>query len=132
MQALALKHLRRYINHRELRACILLARFRVEHVLPKADQANWQASRIKAWPQPGMCRTYCSSWLALHKDVNKLVLQSGHDSVDTVWRHYHRGTTEAAAKEFWALAYQLKSEINPCVGKCFTSPAEEWFPYGEF
>jgi len=41
--------------------------------------------------------------LAMHKDINKLVLQSGHTSVDTMWRHYHRGTTEAEAKKFWAI-----------------------------
>jgi len=39
----------------------------------------------------------------MHKDINKLVLQSGHTSVDTMWRHYHRGTTEAEAKKFWAI-----------------------------
>jgi integrase len=50
-----------------------------------------------------MRHTYCSNWLAEHKDINKLVLQSGHDSVDTMWRHYHRGTAEAAAAEFWAI-----------------------------
>jgi hypothetical protein len=50
-----------------------------------------------------MRHTYCSNWLAKHKDINKLVLQSGHDSVDTMWRHYHRGTTEADAKKFWVI-----------------------------
>ena len=50
-----------------------------------------------------MRHTYCSNWLAKHTDINKLVLQSGHDSVDTMWRHYHRGTTEAEAKKFWAI-----------------------------
>jgi integrase len=58
---------------------------------------------IKNWPQQGMRHTYCSNWLARHKDINNLVLQSGHDSVDTMWRHYHRGTTEAEAKKFWAI-----------------------------
>ena len=41
--------------------------------------------------------------LALHKDVNELVLQSGHDSVDTMWRNYHKGVTEKEAKNFWAI-----------------------------
>jgi integrase len=50
-----------------------------------------------------MRHSYCSYWLAMHKDINKLVLQSGHTSVDTMWRHYHRGTTEAEAKKFWAI-----------------------------
>ncbi len=65
--------------------------------------ANWKAAGLTAWPQQGMRHTYCSNWLAVHKDVNKLVLQSGHDSVDTMWRHYHRGTTEAAAAAFWVI-----------------------------
>jgi hypothetical protein len=51
----------------------------------------------------GMCHTYCSNWLAVHQDINKLVLQSGHDSVDTMWRHYHRGTMQAEAKNFWKI-----------------------------
>ena len=42
-------------------------------------------------------------WLAVHKDVNKLVLMSGHDSVDTMWRAYHAGVPEAEAKKFWAI-----------------------------
>jgi hypothetical protein len=39
----------------------------------------------------------------MHKDINKLVLQSGHTSVNTMWRYHHRGTTEADAKKFWAI-----------------------------
>jgi integrase len=66
-------------------------------------KANWEAAGIKQWPQQGMRHTYCSNWLALHKDINKLVLQSGHDSVDTMWRHYHRGTSETEAHQFWAI-----------------------------
>jgi hypothetical protein len=50
-----------------------------------------------------MRHTFCSNWLALHKDVNKLVLQSGHDSVDVMWRNYHRGVTETEAREFWSI-----------------------------
>ena len=55
------------------------------------------------WPQQGMRHTFCSNWLAQNKDVNKLVLQSGHDSVDTMWRAYHKGVTEAEAAKFWAI-----------------------------
>jgi len=53
--------------------------------------------------QQGMRHTYCSNWLAMHQDVNKLVLQSGHDSAETMWKHYHRGTTKADARKFWAI-----------------------------
>ena len=41
--------------------------------------------------------------VSVHKDINKLVLQSGHDSVDTMFRHYHRGSQEVEALAFWAL-----------------------------
>jgi len=68
-------------------------------------RANWSAAVGKKakWIQQGMRHTFCSNWLALHKDVNELVLQSGHDSVDTMWRNYHKGVTEKEAKKFWAI-----------------------------
>jgi hypothetical protein len=28
---------------------------------------------------------------------------SGHDSPDTLWRHYFKGTTELDAEQFWAI-----------------------------
>jgi integrase len=65
--------------------------------------ANWAAAGITQWTQQGMRHTYCSNWLAAYKDVNKLVLMSGHDSVDTMWRNYHKGITEAEAEKFWAI-----------------------------
>jgi hypothetical protein len=75
-------------------------------VLRAKRRANWSAAAgVKAqWIQQGMRHTFCSNWLALHKDVNELVLQSGHDSVDTMWRNYHKGVTEKDAKKFWAIA----------------------------
>jgi integrase len=66
-------------------------------------KANWTAARVTKWIQQGMRHTFCSNWLALNKDVNELVLQSGHDSVDTMWRNYHKGVTEVEAKKFWAI-----------------------------
>lgn len=65
--------------------------------------ANWQAAGITKWVQQGMRHTFCSNWLALNKDVNELVLQSGHDSVDTMWRNYHQGVPEAQAVKFWSI-----------------------------
>lgn len=67
-------------------------------------KTNWKAAGIEKWIQQGMRHTFCSNWLAFHKEVNELVLQSGHDSVDTMWRNYHKGVTEAEAKAFWAIA----------------------------
>jgi hypothetical protein len=66
-------------------------------------EANWTAAGITRWIQQGMRRTFCSNWLAFHKDVNELVLQSGHGSADTMWRNYHKGVTVTEAKKFWAI-----------------------------
>jgi integrase len=74
-----------------------------ESELRRHRRANWQAAGIVDWPQQGMRHTYCSNWLAVHKDVNRLVLMSGHDSVDTMWRNYHAGIPEAEAKRFWEI-----------------------------
>ena len=74
-----------------------------EHTLYARRQKDQETAGITHWPNSAMRHSYCSYWLAMHKDINKLVLQSGHTSVDTMWRHYHRGTTEAEAKKFWAI-----------------------------
>jgi integrase len=75
------------------------------NILRAKRRANWLASAGEKakWIQQGMRHTFCSNWLALHKDVNELVLQSGHDSVDTMWRNYHKGVTEKEAEKFWAI-----------------------------
>ena len=75
-------------------------------------RANWQAAGITKWTQQGMRHTFCSNWLALHKDVNRLVLMSGHDSVDTMWRNYHQGIPEAQAKAFWAIMPPASAASN--------------------
>jgi integrase len=76
-------------------------------------RTNWQAAGILKWPQQAMRHTYCSNWLAMHQDINKLVLQSGHDSVDTMWRHYHRGVTRAEAATFWKIRPPKTAKIVP-------------------
>jgi integrase len=63
--------------------------------------ANRARAGVSTWPQQGMRHTFCSYWLAIHKDINQLVLLSGHANVDTMWRHYHRGATETEARAFW-------------------------------
>jgi integrase len=74
-----------------------------ESELRRKRKANQIAARLDRWVHQGMRHTFCSNWLALHKDINKLVLLSGHDSVDSMWRHYHRGVTEADAQKFWTI-----------------------------
>jgi integrase len=64
---------------------------------------NYKAAGIRKWIQQGARHSFCSYWLALHKDVNKLVLQSGHTDADTMWTRYHAGVTESEALKFWSL-----------------------------
>jgi integrase len=74
-------------------------------MLRRKRRENWSAAAGEnaKWIQQGMRHTFCSNWLALHKDVNELVLQSGHDSVDTMWRNYHKGVTDKEAEKFWSI-----------------------------
>jgi integrase len=82
------------------------------HYLRTRRTANWKAAAGKGvkWIQDGMRHTFCSNWLAFHEKIDRLVLISGHDSVDTMWRHYYKGTTKAAATAFWHL---YPPAINP-------------------
>jgi integrase len=70
------------------------------NLLRKKRRTNWSAAAGEnaKWIQQGMRHTFCSNWLALHKNVNELVLQSGHDSVDTMWRNY-QGCNRERSKE---------------------------------
>ena len=80
--------------------------------LRRKRRANWLAAAggDAKWIQQGMRHTFCSNWLALHKDVNELVLQSGHDSVEVMWRNYHKGVTEKEAEKFWAIRPERGAE----------------------
>jgi len=83
-------------------------------VLRKKRRANWKAvaGEKARWVQQGARHTYCSCWLAIHGDINKLVLQSGHDSVDTMWRSYHKGVKKAEAQKFWAIMPPKKPDAK--------------------
>jgi integrase/recombinase XerD len=84
--------------------------------LRTARRANVEASSIERWPQQAMRHSFCSYWLAMHGDINRLVLLSGHDDVDTMWRHYHRGTPKAEAGNFWAITPEvIEAKIVPFV-----------------
>jgi integrase len=73
-------------------------------ILRKKRRANWVAVAGKArWVQQGMRHTFCSCWLAMHGDINKLVLQSGHASLDTMWKSYHKGVKKSQAEKFWSI-----------------------------
>jgi integrase len=66
-------------------------------------RTSYRAVGVKKWIQQGARHSYCSYWLAMHKDANKLVLQSGHTDADTMWTRYHAGVTEVEAAKFWVL-----------------------------
>jgi integrase len=74
-----------------------------ESVLYERRRQNRKRASITRWPNSAMRHTFCSNWLAQHGDVNRLVLVSGHTNVDTMWRHYHRGTPKAEAEKFWKI-----------------------------
>jgi integrase len=66
-------------------------------------RANRAAAGMASWPHQGMRHSFCSYWLAKNEDINRLVLLTGHDDPDTMWRHYHRGTKKTDAEKFWAI-----------------------------
>ena len=87
-----------------------------ESALRARREKNRAAAGITHWPNSAMRHSYCSYWLAMHKDINKLVLQSGHTSVDTtvdtMWRHYHRGTTEAEELRSFGLSCRPQPRVT--------------------
>ena len=62
----------------------------------------------KLWIQALGRHSFCSAWLAMHRDANQLVLISGHDPPTTMWEHYHRGMTQEEAEAYWS--------VRPCDG----------------
>jgi integrase len=73
------------------------------NVLRKKRRKNRVGAHISRWIQQGFRHTFCSAWLAMNKDVNELVLQSGHTDPETMWKHYHRALSESEAKAFWSI-----------------------------
>lgn len=80
------------------------------NVLRDRRREAMKATGIK-WIQQGMRHTFCSAWLAAHHDINRLVLMSGHDDPDTMWRFYHRGMREKEASKFWAIMPEKTGNI---------------------
>lgn len=71
--------------------------------LRRKRRRNALAAGLAAWPQQGARHTYCSCWLRQHGDINKLVLQAGHESATVLWNHYYQAVSPEAAAAFWAI-----------------------------
>lgn len=80
------------------------------HELRTHHRENWarvvgvtkKGKPKQGWIQQGMRHSYCSYWLVQHNnDVDTLVIQSGHESKEVLWRNYYRATTKAKAEKFW-------------------------------
>jgi integrase len=84
------------------------------NVLRKKRRQNRVRANISRWIQQGFRHSYCSAWLAQNKDVNELVLQSGHTDPNTMWEHYHQGISQVEAKAFWSIrpATEIKNIIS--------------------
>jgi integrase len=81
-----------------------------EDALYAHRQANRLSAGVVHWPNSAMRHSFCSFWLAQHKDVNRLVLLSGHDSPDVMWRNYHAGVKESEAKKYWSIVPPAESQ----------------------
>ena len=69
----------------------------------KHFRAVREAAGVKdCWPSDGMRHSYCSYWLGLGGDQNRLVEMAGH-SIRVSLKHYRRATTKAEAIEFWTI-----------------------------
>jgi integrase len=73
-------------------------------LLRKKHRANYRAAGIKTWIPQGARHSFCSYWLKQHgDDVDRLVILSGHQSREILWRHYYRACTKREALAFWSI-----------------------------
>jgi integrase len=78
--------------------------------LRRKRRRNALAAGLATWPQQGARHTYCSCWLRQHGDINKLVLQAGHESAQVLWNHYYQAVSPEAAAAFWGIHPPKKEE----------------------
>jgi integrase len=65
-------------------------------------------ARIVPWIQDVMRHTYASNWLAMHGDINRLLLNMGHYSTAVLWEHYHKAVLRRDGESFWRLTPRTK------------------------
>ena len=51
----------------------------------------------------GPRHAFASYWLAMHGDIDKLCLFTGHDDPATLFRHYAKAATKRDAERFWSI-----------------------------
>jgi site-specific recombinase XerD len=60
----------------------------------------------------GPRHAFASYWLAMHGDINKLCLFTGHDDPATLFRHYAKAATKRDAEKFWAIMPKAAAARN--------------------
>jgi integrase len=73
-----------------------------ESHLGKRRKQNRSQAGVPMIPD-ALRHTYCSAWLAMHGDVNRLLIQSGHTSTSILFRHYYRAMPKDQAEAFWSI-----------------------------
>jgi integrase len=71
--------------------------------LRKRRRALWERVGKGEWVHSGMRHTFCSCWLAAHKDVNVLREHMGHKTNDMIYNNYKRTVEIAEAERFWSI-----------------------------
>jgi len=73
----------------------------------ESTKARKRAALIEStgirWIKDGARHTFCSAWLAKHKNVDRLREISGHVDTRTLFKHYNRTSKESDAEIFWSL-----------------------------
>ena len=68
-----------------------------------------EKAKITKWPQDGMRHTYASNFMAMHENVDRLLLNMGHTSTQMLWEHYHQAVLKKHAQRFWQLCPKSKA-----------------------
>jgi integrase len=73
------------------------------YTLREKHRANYRGAGITKWIQQGARHSFCSYWLALHKSIDELVLQSGHDDPKVLWQRYYAHVSDEDARRYWQI-----------------------------
>jgi hypothetical protein len=82
-------------------------------------RANWariagvtKAGKPKTgWIQQGARHSFRSYWLALHEDIDRLVIQSGYESKEVMWRNYYPGDYQSEKPRSFGASTRLKRAL---------------------